>query len=149
LKNCDKIFITHQRKALAIYLTCWLAGQLNWKPLAFQELENHTILNFSSGEKEILCHLTAQENSDALSDSLSYLKIEGENHCTWEFTQDTAKAQVTVHYTEDTFCSLPEIFPVKNLQNGLNLAKNILFSPCSNHYYNMLNTLQEFDLHER
>ena len=149
LKNCNKISLTYHGKAtkgraLGLYLTCWLAAQLNWKPQAFKELKNKTMLSFLNGEKNLCCELTAEESLDVISGTLLYLKIEGNNNCTWEFTLDSTNAQVNLHYTEDTFCSLPEIFPVKNFKRGLTLAKNILFNPCSDHYYNMLNTLKEF-----
>lgn len=130
----------------AIYLQGWLAAQLSWQYLK-TTVDNHTMIStYQHRQGTVQVILEGKKIENLTSGAIVKVEIIAKDETLYDLSCTETQPFIKVHISKKDLCELPIIFPLRHSKKGLVFMNEIFFSPSSAHYWNMLKTLEHFQV---
>lgn len=126
----------------SIYLQGWLASQLNWKFISSSRERNRIILTYHNGVGETKIILEGKSTDELIPGSIVGIEISTIDDYQYFLTRKGLQPFVVAHISSKTSCALPVTFPLQHSQKAPSFIKEMLFVPCTGHYWNMLRAIE-------
>lgn len=126
----------------AIYLTAWLITQMQWQWITQKDEEGiHTVI-CKNPQQEFAISLYPNTFDDLNPGSIAEVEVLGYEDISYLISHMENLPKAVVHISSMETCELPYTLPLPGLKNGSVTTTDLIFSPPSNHYRNMLELLQ-------
>lgn len=155
LRSCKQLIVHYNNKPSqdsrhterrAIYLQGWIAAQLNWQYID-SSFQNESIkISYKNRQDQTDIILIGQNISDLPSGAIVEIEIHTQNDTVFDMLRMSAQPFIKVHISTKDVCELPLTFPLRHAKKGLLFMNEIFFVPCSNHYWNMLKTIEAIQI---
>lgn len=124
------------------YLLHWLASCMRWKIIS-KTVENGSITYAcKSNSNKFNVTLFQQYYEDIACGAVTNLEIVSGDQ-SFVIAPFPAQAKVVIHISSLETCELPYTIPLSSLKPGFPYVKELLFSPISDHYPHMLESLRD------
>ncbi len=127
----------------ALYLTAWLAAQLQWNFVNVSTKEKVHELQFKCNGKSITVVLEPEERPTLDPGSILGVMISCTNSFSFQFERDETTRKVTIHVSNREWCEAPVTLPLPNLQRGFTFIKEMFHRQAGEHYRNTLQVLAQ------
>lgn len=127
----------------ALYFQAWLATQLEWKFLGKTKKENSIQFNYSYQDKKITVNFKGEPTNKFTPAAL--LSVEINSYDSHHFAckrLELSPLKVRVEMSSMECCRIPLNLPLTSRNSGFSFVREILYSPTSDHYLKMLQTLK-------
>lgn len=149
LQSCNNLNIrysvnknsTQREEVHAVYLFCWLVGQLNWKFQSYEKRDKSHFLTYKSFSNQIAVTLTPQANDELPQGSILGVEIACKNHCLYSIACVPDATKVVIHTSSADTCELPITLPLPCLRKGFTFMKELFYFRTTEHYRHMLEAL--------
>lgn len=143
--NSKKTEYVHHPEIQAIYLQGWLASCLKWNFKNIQKYEDSTKLIYNNGEHDITVTLFPQQQAQSQSGSILSIDLSTTTDHYYLIARKLGQAKVIVHISSLDKCELPLTLPLPDTKQGIPFLKEIFYYGTSQHYCQMLQTLQRIN----
>jgi len=130
----------------AIYFQAWLASIFDWKIKSSLIKKESISFNYSSSKGDTHVKLLPKVIKDLSPGVLLKAEIDTGENLFVTMERKTTLHQVSVHLATKNACELPFTIPLPSLQAGTNFMKEIFYTPTSEHYCKMLQTLSQLEI---
>lgn len=127
----------------AIYLMAWLINQMEWQ---------WTSQSYENGIQNVTCKngingfsisLNPSSHQDLNPGAILEVEVAGDEDTFYFISRMENLPKAVVHISTIETCELPFSLPLPGLRTGYISTTELIFSPPSNHYSNMLQLLQQ------
>lgn len=124
-----------------LYLFHWLAGCMRWKIISKNLDDGSMTFACNSNGNKFNVTLFPQYYEDIACGAVTNLEIVSGDQ-TFVIAPFPGQAKVVIHISSLETCELPYTIPLSSLKPGFPYVKELLFSPISEHYRRMLESLR-------
>lgn len=132
------------KEAQPLYLTAWLAAQLQWRFLRQEKNSELRQLAFHNGTNEFTVTIRAEVNPDFTPGSILQIEVASNDDHFFFISPVQKLPKVIVHISTLDTCDLPFTLPMPTLKPGFSNVRDLFYSPISPHYRYMLQTLAHY-----
>lgn len=127
----------------AFYLAAWLATQLQWQFIAHERINEERRLKFTNGKEEFIVSLVPQKHDNLHPSAITGVDVASRDDHLYSILPVPNAAKAVVHVSSLDTCALPFNLPLPSLKRGCPYTQELIYSPASSHYHNMLQTLSK------
>lgn len=136
---------SQHRELQGLYLTAWLVCQMEWKWISCEHSNGVINTICSNGTNEFSITLSPETREDANSGAIVKVEVASNDDCFFFMSLMEKLSKVVVHISSVETCELPFNLSVSGQKRGTINITDLVFSPTSPHYRNMIELLENKD----
>lgn len=129
--------IQHQEHQ-AIYLAAWMIAQLKWKWVSSCREDSLIKITCSNGNNDFSITLSPENHSTLNPGAIVEVEVASNDNHFFFITPMENLPKAVVHISSMETCELPFTLPLHGIKKGAQFTTELIFSPASVHYRNML-----------
>jgi glucose-6-phosphate dehydrogenase assembly protein OpcA len=151
LSLCNRLDIRYSRRPMStensspdtqpIFLQAWLASRLGWIPVCVEENNDHMLVRYSLGSREISVILTPTDSNVLEEGNIASIEIRGDNDIHYLLAYERDDRHIVIHASSQDHCEMPYSVFVGSFQRGRALPSEIFLQAASEHYLPMIELL--------
>ena len=128
------------------YMHAWLAGQLNWQFLSYEDHQNEKRISYQNGSEQVKINILEEKCSlQAQPGMVVYFQIKTRTKKSFVFSTSPDQDMIHIEILDEEKRNTPYNASVIKPKWALFLAKEICYNETSAHYINTLKVLAQID----